>query len=124
MVEIVDESDRLVPTGKIGRVRVSTAGGPTSYLNDEAATRAFFKDGFFYSGDLAVMRSDGRMALQGRFTDVINVRGAKISPAPIEDRLGELFGSAASVCSPCRTTAARKRSMSSSKPRRQLILSG
>jgi acyl-coenzyme A synthetase/AMP-(fatty) acid ligase len=92
VVEIVDESDSPVPTGEIGRVRVSTAGGPTSYLNDEAATRAFFKDGFFYPGDLAVMRSDGRMALQGRVTDVINVRGDKVSPAPIEDRLGELLG--------------------------------
>ena len=92
VVEIVDESDRPVPTGEIGRVRVSTAGGPTSYLNNEAATRAFFKDGFFYTGDLAVMRSDRRMALQGRVTDVINVQGNKISPAPIEDRLSELLG--------------------------------
>ena len=91
VVEIVDESDRPVPTGEIGRVRVGTEGGPTGYLNDEAATRAFFKDGFFYPGDLAVMRSDGRMALQGRVTDIINVRGDKISPAPIEDRLGELL---------------------------------
>ncbi len=92
VVEIVDESDRPVPTGEIGRMRVSTAGGPTGYLHDEAATRAFFKDGFFCPGDLAVMRSDGRIALQGRVTDVINVRGDKIFPAPIEDRLGELFG--------------------------------
>ena len=91
-VEIVDESDRPVPTGEIGQVRVSTEGGPTSYLNDEAATRAFFRDGYFYPGDLAVMRSDGRMALQGRATDVINVQGDKISPAPIEDRLAELLG--------------------------------
>ena len=92
VIEIVDKSDRPVPTGEIGRVRISTAGGPTSYLNDEAATRAFFKDGFFYPGDLAVMRSDGCIALQGRITDVINMGGDKISPAPIEDRLGELFG--------------------------------
>ncbi len=92
VVEIVDEFDRPVPTGEIGRMRVSTAGGPTSYVNDETATRAFFKNGFFYPGDLAVMRSDGRMALRGRVTDVIHVRGDKISPAPIEDRLGELFG--------------------------------
>ncbi len=92
VVEIVDESDRPVPTGEIGRVRVSTAGGPTSYHHNEAATRACFKDGFFYPGDLAVIRSDGRMALQGRVTDVINIQGAKIFPAPIEDRLGERFG--------------------------------
>jgi acyl-coenzyme A synthetase/AMP-(fatty) acid ligase len=92
MVEIVDASDRPVPIGEVGQVRVSTAGGPTGYLNDETATRAFFRDGFFYSGDLAVMRSDGRIALQGRITDLINVQGVKISPAPIEERLGELFG--------------------------------
>ena len=91
-VEIVDESDRPVPTGEIGRLRVGTAGGPTSYLYDEAATRDFFKDGFFYPGDLAVMRADGRIALQGRATDVINVRGTKISPAPIEERLADLLG--------------------------------
>jgi len=91
-VEIVDDSDRPVSTGEIGRLRVSTAGGPTSYLNNEEATRAFFKDGFFYPGDLAVIRSDGRMALQGRVTDVINVQGDKIAPAPIEDRLCELLG--------------------------------
>jgi acyl-coenzyme A synthetase/AMP-(fatty) acid ligase len=92
VVEIVDESDRLVPVGEIGRLRVGTADGPTSYLNDETATRTFFKNGFFYTGDLAVIRSDGRMALQGRLTDVINAQGAKISPALIEDRLCELFG--------------------------------
>ena len=97
MVEIVDESDRPVPCGEIGRIRVSTAGGPTSYLNDETATQAFFKEGFFYPGDLAVMRSDGRVALQGRITDVVNVRGTKISPVPIEDRLAELL-SVSGVC--------------------------
>jgi acyl-CoA synthetase (AMP-forming)/AMP-acid ligase II len=92
LVEIVDESDLPVPAGEIGRVRISTAGGPTSYLNDEVATRTFFKDGFFYPGDLGIMRSDGRIALQGRTTDVISVRGSKMSPAPIEQRLSDRFG--------------------------------
>src|SRR5262249_17482764 len=92
MVEIVDASDHPVPIGEFGQMRVSTAGGPTGYLNDETATRTFFRDGFFYPGDLAVMRSDGRIALQGRITDVINVQGEKISPVPIEERLSALFG--------------------------------
>jgi acyl-coenzyme A synthetase/AMP-(fatty) acid ligase len=92
VVEIVDELDRVVPTGEIGRLRISTAGGPDGYLNDEAATRAFFKDGFFYPGDQAVRRSDGRVALQGRVTDVINVQGRTFNPAPIEERLCDLLG--------------------------------
>src|SRR5262249_39585772 len=86
--------DRPVPIREVGQVRVSTAGGggSTSYLVDETATGAFFGAGFFYPGDLAVMHSVGLIALKGRTTDVINVKGEKISPAPIEERLGELFG--------------------------------
>ena len=92
VVEIVDESDRVVPTGQTGRLRIDTTGGPNGYFNNETATRAFFKDGFFYPGDLAVSRPDGRIALQGRLTDVINVHGIKISPALFEDRICERLG--------------------------------
>jgi len=97
VVEIVDEQDSVVPTGEIGRLRIDTTGGPNGYLNDETATRAFFKDGFFYPGDLAVSRPDGRIALQGRLTDIINVQGSKVSPASMEDRLCELL-SVTGVC--------------------------
>jgi len=56
---------------------------------DEAATKNHFKDGYFYPGDLAIARSDGRIALQGRSTDIINVLGRKIFPGPVEDHLCE-----------------------------------
>ena len=92
VVELVDEFDRPVTVGKVGRLRVGAAGAPGSYFDDEEATKAFFKDGFFYPGDLAVMREDGRIALQGRTTEVINVNGHKLSPGPIEDRLREALG--------------------------------
>ena len=91
-VQIVDEFDHLVPTGVTGRLRVSTDGGPTGYLYDDVATQSFFTDGFFYPGDLGLIRSDGRLALVGRTTDVINVRGQKISPSIIEDKLKEMLG--------------------------------
>ena len=89
VVEIVSETDRPVPVGEIGRVRISTQDGPTGYLGDEHATKLHFKDGYFYPGDLAIARSDGRIALQGRSTDVINILGRKIFPGPIENRLCE-----------------------------------
>jgi acyl-coenzyme A synthetase/AMP-(fatty) acid ligase len=91
IVEIVSDSDQPVSVGEIGRLRVSTKDGPTSYLNDDLATKAHFKEGYFYPGDLAMARSDGRIALQGRSTDVINARGLKILPEPIEARLCELL---------------------------------
>jgi acyl-coenzyme A synthetase/AMP-(fatty) acid ligase len=86
-VELVDEAGRPVPTGELGLVRVSTALAPDRYLYDEAATRAFFRDGHFYPGDLGMWRADGRLALHGRTTDVINVAGHKVAPAPFEERL-------------------------------------
>jgi len=91
-VEIVSESGHSVSVGEIGRLRVKTKGGPTGYLGNEPATEIHFKDGYFYPGDMAITRADGRIALQGRFTDVINVRGEKIFPGPIEDRLCDLLG--------------------------------
>jgi len=92
VVQVVDDLDRPVRPGEAGRVRVSTSDGPNGYLYDEEATRAFFKDGFFYPGDLAVLREDGRIALQGRVTDVINIKGHKVLPAPLEARLREALG--------------------------------
>jgi len=89
---VVDDLDRPVRPGEAGRVRDSTSDGPNGYLYDEEATRAFFKDGFFYPGDLAVLREDGRIALQGRVTDVINIKGHKVLPAPLEARLREALG--------------------------------
>jgi acyl-coenzyme A synthetase/AMP-(fatty) acid ligase len=98
IVQIVDQAERQLPTSEMGRLRIKTEQGePTGYLGDEVATRTFFKNGFFYPGDLAVMRSDGRIALRGRSTDVINVQGLKIHAAPIEDRLAELL-SVSGIC--------------------------
>jgi acyl-coenzyme A synthetase/AMP-(fatty) acid ligase len=45
--------------------------------------QAFFRNGCFYPGDLGIMLPDGRIALQGRVTDVINVNG-RGAPTSIE----------------------------------------
>lgn len=92
VVELVDEFDQPTPLGKVETIRVSSADAPTGYLYDEEATRTFFKDGFFYPGDLAIKRADGRFALQGRVSDIINVQGFKVSPALAEDALREALG--------------------------------
>jgi acyl-coenzyme A synthetase/AMP-(fatty) acid ligase len=96
-VEIVDEEDRPLAAGNTGRLRIATAGGPNSYLCLDAASQDQFRDGYFYPGDLAVRREDGRIALQGRISDVINMAGVKISPAPIEERLREAW-SVSGIC--------------------------
>jgi acyl-coenzyme A synthetase/AMP-(fatty) acid ligase len=95
-VQVVDDQDRPLAAGKTGAVRVR-ATGVLGYLDDPAASRAFFRDGYFYTGDLGILREDGRLSLQGRVTEVINVLGSKYGALPIESALQDALGAEA-VC--------------------------
>jgi len=86
-VQVVDNDGNILPVGHEGLVRIRVMGGVTGYLHDEAASRAFFRGGYFYPGDLGVFRADGRLSLRGRMTDVINIGGNKSAAAPIEELL-------------------------------------
>lgn len=88
-VEIVDALDRPVPLGELGHLRVPIGDCPAEYLNDPDATAKFFRKGYFYPGDLAMARGDGRIALQGRTTEVININGSKESASRFEDYVRE-----------------------------------
>ena len=85
-VGILDESDRPLPPGIVGRVNVR--GGPTfpGYLKDgKLDTSAFNQDGWFDTGDLGWLDQDGYLFLTGRGKEVINRGGEIISPFEIEE---------------------------------------
>lgn len=67
--------------------------GPTvvdAYLGDPgAAQRAFTDDGWFRSGDLAVIGEDGGVEYVCRMGDVLRLSGFLVSPAEIELRLAD-----------------------------------
>ena len=54
------------------------------YHRDPARSRGAFADGYFRTGDIARRRSDGRVELIGRMTDIVNRGGIKIAPLEIE----------------------------------------
>lgn len=85
--QIVDDEDRLLPAGEIGQVRFRSAGYPTHYLDDAAATARAFRDGWFYPGDLAALNEEGYLFFKGRADDVINNSGAKFYPIEVENVL-------------------------------------
>jgi acyl-coenzyme A synthetase/AMP-(fatty) acid ligase len=92
-VQIVDDQGKECSTGRQGELRVllrETDG--TSYLDDEPTSARFFREGYFYPGDMAVRRADGRIRILGRTTDVLNVHGQKIAVAPIEQKIQSLLG--------------------------------
>ncbi len=58
------------------------------YKNDEATKEAFTDDGFFRTGDIADIDSDGYVKITGRIKDLIITSGGKnISPQNIENSL-------------------------------------
>ena len=57
------------------------------YLKNETATKEAFEGGWFHSGDLAVMSSDGYVKIKDRSKDIIISGGENISSIEVEDVL-------------------------------------
>lgn len=87
-MKVTDEDGRTLPPGQEGLFKVKTPAMFTAYLDHpewyEAAVDA---DGFFNTGDLAVIDEFGNVRLTGRVKDVINRGGVKIPVAEIENLL-------------------------------------
>ena len=87
-VRVVGPDDAVLAAGDEGELHVR---GPLlfpGYFNHPDANRdAFSGDGWFRTGDLAVVSADGNVAITGRCKDVINRGGIKYNPRDIEDLL-------------------------------------
>ena len=57
------------------------------YYNDPAATAAAIRDGWFHSGDAAVVHPDGYVEIRDRIKDVIISGGENISSVEVEAAL-------------------------------------
>jgi acyl-coenzyme A synthetase/AMP-(fatty) acid ligase len=88
LVQIVDENGRECPIGQEGEVRILLLDIDChEYLDDEETSARVFRDGFFYPGDMAVRREDGRIRILGRTADVLVVQGEKLATAPLEQEI-------------------------------------
>ena len=87
-VRVVGPDDAVLAAGDEGELHVR---GPLlfpGYFNHPDANRdAFSGDGWFRTGDLAVVSAGGNVAITGRCKDVINRGGIKYNPRDIEDLL-------------------------------------
>ena len=83
--KIVDEQGETVKQGEIGELCVKGPGVMTCYYNDEKATAEVLKDGWLFTGDMAMQDEDGFYFLVDRKKDVIVSGGENIYPVQIED---------------------------------------
>ena len=86
-VKIVDENKNQVARGDVGELAVFGPGVMTCYYNDEKSTDEVLKDGWLYTGDMAMEDEDGFIYLVDRKKDVIISGGENIYPVQIEDFL-------------------------------------
>jgi acyl-CoA synthetase (AMP-forming)/AMP-acid ligase II len=80
-----------------GELQIRTPARMLGYLDDPALTKQAFADGYFRTGDLAVERDDGCVALVGRAKDIISRGGNKIGPLEIENLFARHGGVAAAL---------------------------
>lgn len=88
-LRIADENGNPVPPGTIGEL---IARGPfmmEGYFENAAETAAYFRDGWGWSGDLAVADADGFITLVGRSKEMIVTGGINVYPREIEIALEE-----------------------------------
>lgn len=79
-VEIVDESDRVLPPGSEGSIRIWTPSIVSDYLGSAQGGDGTLRGGWFYPGDIGQLTADGVLILLGRANEVINAGGVKVSP--------------------------------------------
>jgi Acyl-CoA synthetases (AMP-forming)/AMP-acid ligases II len=88
-VRICDpETGAELPRGEKGEIRVRGWCVMKGYYRDPAATaETMTADGFLKTGDMGVMREDGRVTFVGRLKEIIRVGGENVAPAEVEDVL-------------------------------------
>ena len=84
-VAVVDEDGRQLPPGEVGELAMRGDNIFTGYLNPEDNIPSPFYNGWFMTGDLASIDSDGYVTIAGRRKEMINSGGLKILPREVEE---------------------------------------
>jgi fatty-acyl-CoA synthase len=84
-IRVVDpENERVLALGEIGELRVKGHVTPGYYADAEQTRAAFDAGGYFKTGDLGLIREDGRVSFRGRFKEMIKTAGMNVAPLEVE----------------------------------------
>jgi fatty-acyl-CoA synthase len=99
-MKIVDvESGERLPEGEEGEICVKGPAVLRRYYKVDPAT-TFDAEGFFHTGDLGHIDSDGQVNFNQRIKDMIKTGGINVSPAELEATLVQLDGIEAAYAFP------------------------
>ncbi|MFE4946694.1 AMP-binding protein [Streptomyces sp. NPDC056641] len=84
-LRVTDDSGAVLETGREGNLEMTGPSVFEGYLGrDDLTAEVFTGDGWYRTGDLAVLESSGYVRITGRVKDVINRGGEKIPAGAIE----------------------------------------
>ena len=86
-IRLLDEEGREVAPGQTGELFVKSPMLVAGYHEDETATRASMRDGYFSVGDLAHVDAGGLYHIDGRRRDMVISGGVNVYPAEVEEVL-------------------------------------
>lgn len=86
-IQIVDDRDQPVPPCENGHLRVRVPSIPGGYVGNDDASGRFFRDGWYYPGDVGRLDAEGYLFLSGRSDDLISNHGVKFYPSEVEEAM-------------------------------------
>lgn len=89
-LRLLDDAGNDVPLGELGEITVKTPSNMRCYLNKPEETAATMQDGWFRTGDLAVMDADGYVTILDRKKNIIIRGGENIACLDVEGALHRL----------------------------------
>ena len=92
IVEAIDRSGAILPPLRDGVLRIRSDHMAHGYVGDPEATQAYFRDGYFYSGDVGHLTTEGLLVITGREKTALNIGGDTVSPEMVEDVIGSFPG--------------------------------
>jgi len=92
-VRVADDNGNILPVGETGVLEVTGPNVFKGYWQMPEKTAAEFReDGWFITGDLSVMDTDGRVTIVGRAKDLIISGGYNVYPKEIESVIDDIPG--------------------------------
>ncbi|MFC1849631.1 AMP-binding protein [candidate division CSSED10-310 bacterium] len=84
-VRIIDAAGKEVDQGETGEMIIQGPAVVQQYYNDPAETEKWFRDDWFFTGDMVYQDSDEFFYFRGRKSGMMKVGGLKVFPQEIED---------------------------------------
>jgi acyl-CoA synthetase (AMP-forming)/AMP-acid ligase II len=83
-VQAVDDAGETLKPGEQGHIRFRGDKCVAGYVGNPPGSEKYFRDGWFYPGDIGAVTGDGILIISGRSKTIIDLGGDKINPEMIE----------------------------------------